>query len=334
MASPGMPAALFSRRGLFFLLQAAISLGALGYALAGVDLPLLWQALRGYAPWAVGLSLCALALDYACMGLRLHTLLSAGTRYALSLKAVLLCVGYNNILPAKAGDAMKVVFLTRKTGMSLLDVSSIILWERLLDVLSLLCVALLAYTLLGTGQRLLLPVLLVLGGGGLFFCLRCWSAWFHAAYARFFPGRMATLCSRLHEQIIDKISLPRVLRGFVLSLGTWSCYFASFVISLRLVAGLPLDGVQMLTVFAVTCLGMAIPSSPGGLGVFEGAMVLSLSWFGVEQSAALGIALYTHALHFLPAALAALLLNGSRGFWKAADQPASSRRIDGQGDTI
>ena len=28
MASPGMPAALFSRRGLFFLLQAAISLGA------------------------------------------------------------------------------------------------------------------------------------------------------------------------------------------------------------------------------------------------------------------------------------------------------------------
>lgn len=322
MSRPKILTTLLSRRGLFFLLQTSVSLAALIYALAGVDLPLLWAALRGYALWAVGLSLCAVALDYACMGLRLHNLLPGSVPYGLSLKAVLLCVGYNNILPAKAGDAMKVFFLARKTGRSLLDISSIVLWERLLDVLSLLCVALLAYTLLGTGQRLLLPLLLVLGGGCLFFCLRCWSAWFHAAYARFFPGRMATLCARLHDQLIDGISLPRLVGGFLLSLCIWSCYFASFVISLRLVAGLPLDGAQMLTVFAVTCLGMAIPSSPGGLGVFEGAMVLSLSWFGVEQSAALGIALYTHALHFLPAALAALLLNSSRGFWTETARPA------------
>ena len=324
MNTPKPLSSLLSRRGALFFLQAFVSLAALIYALSGVDLPLLWAALCGYALWAVGLSLCAVALDYACMGLRLRNLLRGGVPYGLSLKAVLLCVGYNNILPAKAGDAMKVFFLTRKTGRPLLDISSIVLWERLLDVLSLLCVALLAYTLLGTGQRLLLPLLLALGGGGLFLCLRHWSAWFHAAYARFFPGRMATLCTRLHEQLIDNISLCRVLGGFLLSLCIWSCYFASFVISLRLVAELPLDGVQMLTVFAVTCLGMAIPSSPGGLGVFEGAMVLSLSWFGVEQSAALGIALYTHALHFLPAALAAVLLNGSRGFWKETSRPAGA----------
>lgn len=315
------PGGLLSRRGLLFLLQVSISAAALIYALAGVDLPLLWAAVRGYALWAVGLSLCAVALDYACMGLRLHRLLAGGTAYLLSCKAVLLCVGYNNILPAKAGDAMKVFYLSRKTGTPLLDISAIILWERLLDVVSLLCVALLAYTLLGTEQRLLLPLLLALGGVCLFAGLRCWSAWFHAAYARFFPGRVATLCSRLHAQIIDRMRLSRILGGFLLSLCIWSCYFASFAVSLRLVAGLPLDGVQMLTVFAVTCLGMAIPSSPGGLGVFEGAMVLSLSWFGVEQSAALGIALYTHALHFLPAALAAVVLNGSRGFWKGKSQP-------------
>lgn len=311
---------LFSRRGLFFLLQAAISLAALGYALSGVDFPLLLSAIRGYALWAMGLSLCAVALDYACMGLRLRNLLSTGTSYFLSLKAVLLCTGFNNILPAKAGDAVKVFFLTRKTGMPLLDISSVVLWERLLDVLSLLCVALLAYTLLGTEQRLLLPLLLALSGGCLFFCLRRWSAWFHAAYARFFPGRAAALCSRLHGRLIDGMSLPRLLSGFFLSLCIWCCYFASFVISLRLVAGLSLGWVQMLTVFAVTCLGMAIPSSPGGLGVFEGAMVLSLSWAGVEQSAALGIALYTHALHFLPVALAAVLLNGSRGFWQGGSR--------------
>ena len=314
--------AMFSRRGLLFFLQWGISLASLVYALSGVDLPQLWEALRGYALWAMGLSLCAVMLDYACMGLRLHCLLPSGAGYALSLRAVLLCVGYNNLLPAKAGDAMKVFYLARKTNASLLDTSSVILWERLLDVLSLLCVALLAYTLLDAEQRLVLPLLLALGGACLFSICRHWSAWFHAAYARFFPGRLGTLLSRLHDQLIDKVSLPWAARGFLLSLIIWACYFASFAISLRCVANLPLDGAQMLTVFAVTCLGMAVPSSPGGLGVFEGAMVLSLSWFGVEHNAALGIALYVHALHFLPTALAAVLLNGSRNFWKT-DNPSA-----------
>lgn len=314
--------AICSRRGLLFFLQWGISLGALAYALSGVDLRQLGEALRGYAPWAMGLSVCVTALDYAGMGLRLKCLLPSDVGYGLSLRAVLLCVGYNNLLPAKAGDAMKVVYLSRKTGAPLLDVSSVILWERLLDVLSLLCVALVAYSLLDAEERLLLPVLLTLGGACLFFICRHWSAWFHAAYARLFPGRLGALFSRLHGRIIDTISLSRALHGLVVSLLVWGCYFASFAVSLRGVAGLPLDAAQMLTVFAVTCLGMAVPSSPGGLGVFEGAMVLSLSWFGVEHNAALGIALYIHALHFLPTALIAVLLNGSRNFWKT-DHPSA-----------
>lgn len=316
--------AIFSRRGLLFFLQWGISLAALAYALSGVDLRQLGEALRGYALWAMGLSFCVTALDYAGMGLRLKCLLPPGAGYGLSLRAVLLCVGYNNLLPAKAGDAMKVVYLARKTDAPLLDMSSVILWERLLDVLSLLCVALLAYTFLDAEQRLLLPVLLTLGGACLFSVCRHWSAWFHAAYARLFPGRLGLLFSRLHGQLIDRVSLPWAVRGFALSLFIWACYFASFAVSLRCVAGLSLDATQMLTAFAVTCLGMAVPSSPGGLGVFEGAMVLSLSWFGVEHNAALGIALYIHALHFLPTALIAVLLNGSRNFWKTDN---SSSRI-------
>lgn len=315
--------AICSRRALLFFLQWGISLAALAYALSGVDLRQLGEAVRGYALWAMGLSLGVTTLDYAGMGLRLHYLLPPGAGYGLSLRAVLLCVGYNNLLPAKAGDAMKVFYLARKTDASLLDMSSVILWERLLDVLSLLCAALLAYTLLDAEQRLFLPVLLTVGGACLFSVCRHWSAWFHAAYARLFPGRLAILFSRLHGQLIDKVSLSWVTRGFALSLFIWACYFASFAVSLRWVANLPLDSAQMLTVFAVTCLGMAVPSSPGGLGVFEGAMVLSLSWFGVEHNAALGIALYIHALHFLPTALAAVLLNGSRNFWKTDHQAVS-----------
>lgn len=310
------PAASFRRR-LFLVLQWGISLLALGYALYGVDARVLWQAVQDYTLPAMLAAAGVVALDYACMGLRLRWLLPPGTSYGLSLRAVLLCVGYNNILPAKAGDAIKVLFLSRKTGCSVLQTGSVVLWERLLDVLSLLLVALLAYALGHTGQRLLLPACLVLAGASLFFVLRHWSAWFHAAYARLFPGRVAALCSRLHTSLVDEVSPLWVARGFLCSLLIWTCYCASFWVVFCLVADMPLHVMQVLSVFAVTCLGMAVPSSPGGLGVFEGAVVLGLSWCGVEQSEALGAALFLHALHFIPQALAAVIINGRRDCWQA-----------------
>lgn len=314
----------FPRRTLLTALQWCVSLGALAYALAGVDASALWHAVRGYAPAAMLAVLGVAALDYACMGCRLHDLLPRGVSYRRSLLAVILCVGYNNILPAKAGDAVKVVYLTKTTGHSLLTIGSVVLWERLLDVLALVCAALLAYALTDVEHRLVLPVMSLAGGVGLFYALRRWSPFFHTAYARFLPGRLASLCAQLHAEAIDNISVAWVARGFAWSLLIWSCYFASFAVSLRLVADLALTFPQMLAVFAVTCLGMAVPSSPGGLGVFEGAMVLSLSWFGVERNEALGIALFVHAVHFIPLAVAAVALNG-RGHFRVGARNAPPR---------
>ncbi len=310
------------RRVVLPLAQWGISLGALGYALAGVDMQALAAALRGYAPVAMLLVFAVATLDYACMGLRLRWLLPQGLSYRRSMAAVLLCVGYNSILPAKAGDALKIVYLTKKTGESLLSIGAVIFWERLLDVLALLCASLLAYTLAGAEGRLVLPVLCCLCGTCLFWACRRWSAWFHRWYARIPFAKAGGWLSELHSRVIDDASLGMVTRGFAISLVIWTCYFASFAVALLYVAALPLTLPQVLTVFAVTCLGMAVPSSPGGLGVFEGAMVLSLSWFGVERSAALGIALFIHAVHFLPLAAIAVSLNSCRGFWQA-ESPSS-----------
>lgn len=301
MRSPG-------GRRLVLTLQWLISLGALAYALAGADVLRLWEALRSYAFLPMLAVFGVAALDYAGMSLRLRWLLPPGVRYGQSLRAVVLCAGYNNILPAKAGDALKVVYLTRTTGHSLLTVGSAILWERLMDVLVLLCVAMLAYAS-GTGQGPLLPAALALGGAAAFWICRRWSPCFHAAYARLPSRRLASILSGAHARLVDAVSLPWFLRAFVLSLCIWCCYFASFALSLCLVAGLELTLAQILAVFAVTCLGMAVPSSPGGLGVFEGAVVLSLSWAGVDRNTALGVALFIHAVHFIPLAVAAVSLN-------------------------
>jgi hypothetical protein len=48
---------------------------------------------------------------------------------------------------------------------------------------------------------------------------------------------------------------------------------------------------------AVLALGVAIPSAPSGLGVFEGALVWALSLFGIGSSPALAYAILMHFIN-------------------------------------
>jgi len=50
---------------------------------------------------------------------------------------------------------------------------------------------------------------------------------------------------------------------------------------------------------AVLALGIALPSAPAGLGVFEGALVGALAVLGMEQSKSLGMALVLHFIQII-----------------------------------
>lgn len=242
------------------------------------------------------------------MGIRLRWLLPKGVSYSISLQAVLVCVGYNNLLPAKAGDGIKIFFLKEHTGLPLLCVGSAVLWERIFDILLLLGFAFLTYLLVDLPYSSTLPIVVVLIGIIGLYVLRCYSPFFNKLYAKISHNGIRQLLCTLHSEIIDKITFRWAASGLFISACIWILYFSSFVVTLLYVGGFSLNIAQLLTVFVVVCMGMAIPSTPGGLGVFEAAMVLSLSWFNISRDEALGIALLLHAIHFIPATVAALYI--------------------------
>jgi uncharacterized membrane protein YbhN (UPF0104 family) len=55
----------------------------------------------------------------------------------------------------------------------------------------------------------------------------------------------------------------------------------------------------MLVMVAVG-LAMILPSPPAGIGVFEGAVVLTLGVYRISRAEALSCALVLHAVNFLP----------------------------------
>lgn len=305
-------------RTFFSLLQWGLGIASLIWALSDVDLAVLWAALKGYSLWAMLPVFFYAFVDYVCMGYRLRFLLPADVGFVPSMKASLLCVGMNCLLPAKAGDALKILYLTRTTNHSFVTISSVVIWERLCDVIFLASLMLFSFMAMDGdkhGMNIVLPVAVLLAVGAGFLALRHWSQFFHALYARFLPSKIASPLSHLHTCIVDQVSVSWVARGLFWSLGTWGTYFLSFVYALYM-ADIHIGLTPMIVAFTVASLGTAIPSLPGGIGLFEGAMVLGLSWYGVESSQALGVALFFHGVHFLPLALAAVCINGRARYWQ------------------
>lgn len=297
------------RNRAWFVLQWGVSLGALTYALWDVDFGTLWRALRGYALWPVCILLFCICLDYGAMALRLKVLLpiaSLGT----TLRGVLICLGYNNILPAKAGDVIKVAYLARQTSAPLTVVAPAILWERLLDAVFLALMGIASAAQLGMGGSVGFSLGLLGALGFLFWVARHYTAFFHRLYAYIPSPKITQALHTLHNHAVDGITVAYVMRGTLLTLLVWCIYFAVFCIGMTLVAGFDLSILQMLVVFTVLAVGAALPSSPGSLGVYEGAIVLGLSWYGIGQSEALGFALFMHMLYFIPVSIVALCLGG------------------------
>lgn len=298
----------------FFLLQVAISGAALVYACHGASAAGIAEAFFGYPWWYFPLALAALLVNYLASGVRLYILFKKDAGFLLATRAAVVGIGYNGILPAKGGDILKLLFLSRHGGYTMGKSGALIVWERFFDFFIL---AMLSCYLFTTGKTemsfipLLLLIVLMLSG---VYILRKYSSFFYSLYKRIPFIKIKRFLQNAHAEGVDGISMSRLGQCVFISICIWGCYFLFFYFSISIGVSAQLTLSQLLTVFAVCCLGAAIPSSPGGVGIFEAAMVLSLSWYGVDGSSALCVALVMHALVVVPAAIGAIcIFSGQRG---------------------
>jgi uncharacterized protein (TIRG00374 family) len=89
------------------------------------------------------------------------------------------------------------------------------------------------------------------------------------------------------------------------SLVLWLINAAAFAICFRAFGiDVPLEAALLLQ--GIIGFGVALPSTPSGLGVFEAATLLTLQLYGVDSSLAVSYALTYHLTTFLPITLLGL----------------------------
>ncbi len=317
---------------------ALVTVGFTYIALKGVHLAQVWTALRTSDPaWLVP-SLAVFALAVCARAVRWRSLFARGRRprFLPVLNATLMGYLYNSILPARAGEAVRVVVLTARAPKPAVEVIGTVVLERLYDVTAILLIFFVAEPWLphvswfhtAAAAAIVLAVVIVAcaailavyGDRPLRFALS--------------PLRRLPIFSgeRMERTIVELTNGLSGLRDPIVALEAFAWTIVAWLLSALsawlLTKGfvelhVPLAGGILVTV--AIGLGMILPSPPAAFGVFEGAALLGLAAYGFPHSVALPYALILHMANFIPFVLAGVLVvqhNARHPARKAAQAPS------------
>jgi uncharacterized membrane protein YbhN (UPF0104 family) len=127
------------------------------------------------------------------------------------------------------------------------------------------------------------------------------TTWLGARLARWPNARWQTLARQLELGLagLGGLSSPLVVHVLGWTVVAWA--LAALTNHLTFAAlGLALPWTAAWFVLLVLQVGVAVPSSPGKLGIFQYLCILALSVFGVERSAGLAYGLVLQGIVFLP----------------------------------
>jgi len=217
---------------------------------------------------------------------------------------------FNNVLPARAGEAASVVALHRSCGTSRPELAATVVVERVFDVVTLVALLFVAAPWLpsvswAAGAAVLAGAL----AAGCAIVVAGVALWGERPFRLLL--RPLALLPFLTEERLGRAALyltyglaairrPRLLLAavfwttlswFLLALSTWFV-FEAFDLGLSPLAGL-------LAVIAIN-LAMVLPSSPAAVGVFEAATLVALSAYDVPKSEALSAAVVLHLVNLVP----------------------------------
>lgn len=214
----------------------------------------------------------------------------------------------NNLLPFRMGEIGRALLMSMTTPMSFWEVFSTILVERIFDMgimagLLLATIPFIAGTSWAVGAAAVSGALVVLGFGILYLAARA------PEKVLGLYDRLTRRWPRLQQFGKQKLALMiegltvlrdplRFLQAFGLILLTWTLMISWNVV--LLLGFIPFPGVlEVVFVVAASTLGVAAPSTPGYLGVYQAAVVGALSFLDVALPTALAYALASNVVYIV-----------------------------------
>ena len=283
------------------IIVSAVIIGVLIYF---IDWSVLTEALKNCSVKLFVILLLVQTISFFCRGMAWRTILDDLPSPLNSFFTI--AEGYLlNLLPLRLGEIGRSVIMGGLINRSPFYVFTTVILERVFDLLVTLIFLLITIPMLSSANLsatiyyVLFGVMIV----GIAFMF-----WIAANQQKFmdFLKKIIKPDSKIGKFILPKVELllsgmgiltkpKRFLIWLFWILATWVCWITSMQVGMKeffpqlpFWAGLFIQGIG--------ALGGAIPSAPAGIGVVEGAYVVALGFFGIDQSSALAFGLVMHAV--------------------------------------
>lgn len=304
------------RRLAKILLGLAVSAGLLVYLFRDVDLRDVGRRIID-THW--GLLAASIALNLVALWTRSRRwryLFPPGSGVSHLLAGVVIGYTGNNLLPLRAGEALRAYVIARR-GQRIWTTVATIVVERVLDGLAVGLILLYLLVWVSIPRELGWGVAVFLGAEAVLLTLVAFMAGapdltrrlVHAVLVR--PAGLARRVSRVLDTFNEGLRGIRTPRHAVpivaWSVANWMLWALSMWAALH-ATRLPLPFIAAWTVLAFVALGVSLPSSPGFAGVVQAAVVLALALFGIPRAEALSVSLVYHAAQFIPVTAWGLVL--------------------------
>jgi uncharacterized protein (TIRG00374 family) len=235
-------------------------------------------------------------------------------------QALLIGKTINALLPARAGDAVRIYIAGEPPQISRAVALGTIAAEKAFDVFSMVVCGLLATVLVPLPPWLDMPLVGGVAGGLVLVVLAmAWPerrvvTWVRRR-ARRLPWGLGERLTLMLERALTGLSAMRQLR-MALTVGVWTAVIwvlaAGTNYLLFRAFGFGLSPAAAVFLLVLLHAGVAPPSSPGRLGVFHTLTVLGLEVLGVHRVPGLAYATVLHAIVYLPEILPGAILLGLR----------------------
>ncbi len=219
-----------------------------------------------------------------------------------------------NVIPARVGEYLRVYVLGKSSSLSQSSILATVVFERILDGLTILTIFLVAMMTRSADESgrlggfirkeflLLIPAIFFLCLGFLHDVWRRparWAGWI----GRFAPllgsagARLPGMMERFSKGLVIFSDLGRLARYITWSFASWLLAALYFYLNF-LILDIDLGFSEAIVVLAVTVVGVMLPAAPGFVGTYHAFCKGTLVILGVDEAAALTFAVVTHALPF------------------------------------
>ena len=282
--------------------------------LDGLDLGAVWRSMLEVPAWVLGLAVVTALTQSALLVARFWGIFPRKKRPSVvaAARAFAYSQSANVYLPARAGEVLRVVAITREAARqpdrsrpSVADATSATILDRVLDVAAFIVMA------LAFGKSFLFDAVAsalswgwALGAGLVVLACLAWllrkvaPRWFAKAKAAVREARSAAR---------SLVSVKRFSIAIVLGLLSWVAELGTMLL-LAHGLGIHITPVQMTISLIVLNLGIAIPVSFANIGAYEAATVIGLAPFGVPVTAAIALGTLHHIIQLVGVFLPALVL--------------------------